>query len=102
MLMIILDIHKYLMKKHDIKWYLQLFKSSSFGGSLAGDNPTAKVSDHIKRISLKNQPCRAGSMLIDINPNEPFNYPFLSELISVMEVVILFIIHILEYVFEIK
>ena len=76
MLMIILEIHKYLMKKHDIKSYLELFKkmfirflSSSFGRSLAADNPIPKVSGHIKRISLNNQRCRARSMLIDINPN---------------------------------
>ena len=41
----------------------------SFGGALP--------SDHIKCISLNNRPCKAISILVDINSNAPLYYPFI-------------------------
>ena len=52
----ILDIHKYLMKKHDTKQFLNIFKKMfigllSFLGSL--------VSGHIGKVYLSNRPYQA-------------------------------------------
>ena len=56
----------------------------------------------IKYVFLDNQPCQARPTLVDINSNESVYYPLLPVLISVVEVVILLMINMLEYVFQIK
>ena len=68
----ILDIHKYLIKKHNIKKCLDLLKifiwlsiictARSFGGMLVSNSkgPT-------KCVSLNNQPCKVGSTLFTIH-----------------------------------
>ena len=71
--------------------------AGSFDGSLASNSK-----GHIKIASLNNQPCQAGTTLFDINSNELFFIHLLSVLLSVGEVVILLMINMLEYVFQIK
>ena len=60
------------------------------------------ASNSIKYVFLDNQPCLARPTLVDINSNESVYYPLLPVLISVVEVVILLMINMLEYVFQIK
>ena len=57
----ILDIHKYLMKKHDIKQYL--FTATTFFGYNA-----------LKSVSMNNQEGEIKSTIIDCNSNEPLLY----------------------------
>ena len=56
----------------------------------------------IKYVFLDNQPCQARPALADINSIESVYYPLLPVLISVVEIVILLMINMLEYVFQIK
>ena len=57
-------------------------------------------------IYLNNQSCITRRTLIDINPHENNQglryYPFMVNLDNTMEVVILLMIHLVEYVFQIK
>ena len=64
----------------------------SFSGSLVSSSQ-----ETIKWVSLNNLPCQARSKLVDINS---FFY-LLLVLISVVDVAILLIIHMLDYVFQI-
>ena len=95
----ILDIHKYSLKKHDIKC-LNLFKKilirlSSICTAGVLDRPSASSSkEPIKCISLNNQPSQGRPTLDDIN-----YIALLSALINVVEVVMILMIHMLEYVF---
>ena len=66
----------------------------------------ADDSNYIACISLNNQPCMIRSTLIDLNPDE-YNqglcyYAFLINLDNGMEVLILLMIHSVEYVFQTK
>ena len=62
----ILDIYKYLMKKHNVQIYqASAYALSSFGGSLA-----------TKFVLLNNQPWQVRLTLIDSNSNKPLYYPF--------------------------
>ena len=71
----ILNIHKYLMVKSNIKQYKIMFRLIkqifiallTFSGSLAS---TVYVSNHTKCISLYNQPCMTGLTIIDLNPDK--------------------------------
>ena len=56
----------------------------------------------IKYAFLDNQSCQTRPTLGDINSNESVYYHLLPVLISVVEVVILLMIIMLEYVFQIK
>ena len=77
----ILDIHKYFMKQHATKCCLDLFKKiigllnaciiGSFGESL---NYNSKRP--IKCLTLNNRPCQARPILVNINSDETFFYPF--------------------------
>ena len=60
------------------------------------------VCNSIKYAFLDNQTCQTRPKLGDINSNESVYYPLLPVLISVVEVVILLMIIMLEYVFQIK
>ena len=67
----------------------RLIGLSCFGGLLAPD--------HIKSVSVNNRPCQ-------VRPTTPmkiFNIHLLSVLISVLDVAILLMIHMLEYMFQI-
>ena len=68
-----------------------------FGGSLASNHCVAKSEGLIKSVSLNNWPCKARSTLVNL-----FIIQLLSVLISAVEVAILLMIHMLEYVFQIK
>ena len=70
------------MKKHDIKWCLDLSKKrfirllrvcavGSFGASLASN-----CKEIIKRVSLNKQPCQARAALVNINSDKTFIYLF--------------------------
>ena len=67
-------------------------------GELLASNPKG----HIKCVSLNNQPCHARPALAYINSNELLFIHVLSVLISVAEVIILLMIHMLKYGFQIK
>ena len=69
----------------------------SFGESLASNSD-----GRLKCISLSNRQCQTRRTLNDINSNETLFYPFYSVLTNVVEFVALLMIHILEYVFQIK
>ena len=76
--------------------------SLSYSGSLAHVN---NVTDFTKWTSLNNQQSTTRSILADLNPNE-YNerldhFPFMVSL-DVMEVEILLMIYLVEYVFGIK
>ena len=63
------------------------------------------TSFHTKCLSLSNQKCMTESILINLHPNE-YNqefhyYPFAIKL-DVLEVVILLMIYLIEFVFQIK
>ena len=58
----IIDIHKYLMKKHDIKQCLKNFLVGLLTGLVNGSN-------HTKCISLSNQKCMIQSTLIILHSN---------------------------------
>ena len=69
---IFLDIHKDLIKKHNMKECLDLLKifiwlsiictARSFGGMLASNSKEPR-----KCVSLNNQPCKVGSALLTIH-----------------------------------
>ena len=63
----------------------------SFNGSVA-----------TKCISLNNQLCMTRPTIIDLNPDEDKKTVSLSIYIDVMDVVILLLIHQVEYMFQIK
>ena len=56
----------------------------------------------IKLVSSNNRPCQARTTLLDISTNESFFIHLLSTLINVAEVVILLMIHKIDYVFQKK
>ena len=56
----------------------------------------------IKCVSLNNQPCQARSRLVNINSNELLYYPFTVSVNYVVKVLMLYVIHMLEYVFQTK
>ena len=69
----ILDIHKYLMKKYDIKMFgfvKRIFLSAMmfFGCNLLSVNP-------LECISINNQECKVRRKIININSDEPVFYP---------------------------
>ena len=49
-------------------------------------------------ISMKNQECKVGPKIIDINSNNPMFYPF-SIKVNVMVIVIILMTHMQEFVF---
>ena len=78
----ILNIHKYLIVKNNIKWPLDLFLKTftrlvsvytieNFGELLAFNSEGC-----LKYASLNNRPCQARSTLVNINSNQPLYYPF--------------------------
>ena len=69
----------------------------SFGDSVACD-----LKGPIKCISLNNQRCKTRPGTNDTNSNETFFIHLLLLLIRVVEVVTLLMIHMLEFVFQIK
>ena len=79
----IINIYKYLMKKHDIKKCLDLLEKCllSFSESLTS---MTTVSNFTTYISLNKQPCMTRPNLIDLNLDE-YNqglryYPFIVNL----------------------
>ena len=76
-------------------WLLSARKTESFGGSLVSNSK-----GQIKCVSLNNRPCQA-RLLVNIHSNKSLYYP-VTVSVNVVEVVILLIIHMLEYVFQIK
>ena len=75
---------------------LSAFITERFGESLASNSKGC-----IKCLSLNNRPCQGRPTLININSNVFFIH-LLAVLINVVEVVILLMIHMLEYVFQMK
>ena len=84
----------------------------SFDESLASDSRIAhkaniakfsnhEVFEHIKCVTLNNQQCQPRLTLFSLNPDELHYYPF-AVLISAVEVVILLIICLVEYMFLIQ
>ena len=76
-------------------WLFSACKTESFGGSLVSNSK-----GQIKCISLNNRPCQA-RLLVNIHSNKSLYYP-VTVSVNLVEVVILLIIHMLEYVFQIK
>ena len=72
----IIDIQKYLMKKHDVKC-LELLKKCLLYYSLAS---IVNISNYTKCASFRNQKCKIQSTLINLHPNEcnqeSHYYPF--------------------------
>lgn len=58
--------------------------------------------DYWLSVSLNNHSCTNRPTLIDLNPYEPYYYPFTISIKSVMEVLILLKIHLVQDVFRIK
>ena len=73
---------------------LNVFTAVIFVRSLASNSKGP-----IKRVSLSNRPCQARPTITDINSNEAF---LSINCQCVVEVVILWMIHMLEYVLQIK
>ena len=73
---------------------LHVFKAVIFVRSLASNSK-----EIIKRVSLSNSPCQARPTITGENTNEAF---LSINCQCVVEVVILWMIHMLEYVFQIK
>ena len=105
----IIDIHNYLMKKHDIKCCFDLLKKYIYIGLLSvctiGSIDESIVSNSkgpIKCVSLNNRPCQARPTLVNINSDETHFYKSTLNVIKSGGIVTLSIIHILEFVFQIK
>ena len=62
----IINIHKYLMKKHDLKQCLEFLKKRLIR-LLTG---LVSASNHTKCVSLSNQKCEIQLNLINLHPNE--------------------------------
>ena len=56
----------------------------------------------MKCVSLKNQPCKSRRSIVNINSDKALFYPLTVVLISVVEIVKLLLIHILEFLFQVK
>ena len=71
----ILDIHKYLMKKNDIKMF-EFIKKAFFAGLtiLSGVNSLNKTP--LKCVSMNNQKCKVRPEIVNVNIDEPVFYPF--------------------------
>ena len=69
----------------------------SFGESLG-----CNFEEHLKCIYLKNRPCQAKTTFLIKSLTKLFFIHLLLVLISVVEVLTLLMIHMLEYVFQIK
>ena len=71
----------------------QIFISTMiFFGSLSNVNP-------LKCISIKNQEWKVRPEISDINSNNPIFYPFSIKTNNVVEIVIILVIHMQEFVF---
>ena len=101
-----LDIHEYLMKKHDINYYLNLMKIFYWIiKRLQYSKLWWMVSLSFWRIykqSLNNQPSEVRAILVSTSSNKPKYYPFVISADMYGGIVILLMIHILEYVFQIN
>ena len=71
--------------------FIELLTVSTIG--IFGESLPSNSEGGIKFVSLKNRRCQARTTLIDINSNET---PFIPFTVSLVEVVILLIIHMLE------
>ena len=67
-----------------------------------GESLASNTDGRIKFVSLNNQPCQARSRLVNINSNELLYYPFTVSVNYVVKVLMLYVIHMLEYVFQTK
>ena len=67
----ILDFHKYLMKKHDIKWCLDFLKTVFYSNGIFSCNALNAIP--LKCVSVNNQKCIIRTKIININDNEPFS-----------------------------
>ena len=67
-----------------------------------GESLASNTDGRIKCVSLNNQPCQARSRLVNINSNELLYYPFTVSVNYVVKVLMLYVIHMLEYVFQTK
>ena len=73
---------------------LSAYTVESFGESL-----TFNSKGPMKYVSLNNEPCQTRPTLVNINSDKIFSIPLLLMLISVAEVVLLLMVHMLEFVF---
>ena len=62
----------------------------------------SKFKRRIRCVSLNNQPFQARPTLANTNSNETLFYLIIASVNNVVEVIILFMIYMLEYVFQIK
>ena len=80
----IVDIYKYLMKKHNKvkkKIMFKLIKEAVIALVNSGSlSRVAKVSDRTMSICLNNEPCLVRPALIDLNSNELHFYPYMVNL----------------------
>ena len=53
----------------------------------------------LERVSKVNQKCMSRPKIIDVNKNDPVFYPYLLKLINAVDLVILLMINLLNYVF---
>ena len=67
-----------------------------------GESLASNTDGRIKCVSLNNQPCQARSRLVNINSNELLYYPFTVSVNYVVKVLMLYVINMLEYVFQTK
>ena len=67
-----------------------------------GESLASNTDGRIKCVSLNNQPCQARSRLVNINSNELLYYQFTVSVNYVVKVLMLYVIHMLEYVFQTK
>ena len=67
-----------------------------------GEPLASSSKGRMKCVPLNNQPCQAKPRLANTNSNELLCYHLLSALIIVMEAVILLVIQMLDFLFQIK
>ena len=51
-------------------------------------------------VSMNNQECKVREKVINVNTNKPVFYPFSVKVKNAVEIVIISIIHMLDYVFQ--
>ena len=71
----ILDIHKYLMKKNDIKMF-EFIKKAFFAGLTILSSVNSVNKTPLKCVSMNNQKCKVRPEIVNVNIDEPVFYPF--------------------------
>ena len=93
-----LDIHKYLMRKNNIKRSLDLLKNRFFTAMTFFSFNALNVI-LLKCISMNNQECKIRPKILNSNSNEPLFFPYSVLVNKFSGIVIILMTHLLHYVF---